>query len=259
MGKASSTKKVARAARTSGRPGASRSYGWTALVTGVVILGAVLIVVSRGKTGESTPPKLGDHWHAAYGLYDCDNFQPPLTDQVSDETGIHTHADGLIHIHPFSTAYTGANATLNAWGITVGLELTDDSITTPTMDRENGDACGDEEGIVQVKVWSGPEDETGRTIDSDLGDYAPQDFDIITIAFAPEGAEIPRPPEQYIEALKAPVDVVGGQQPSQPTSPPASVVDESSVPPETTDSSNGDTTVTTTAGSTPSTTATSTP
>jgi hypothetical protein len=218
MGKASSTKKVARAARSAGRPGTGRNLisPWSALITGVVILGVVLIVASRGENEDSKPPVLGDHWHAAYGIYDCTDFIPPLNDQVQDVTGIHTHSDGLIHIHPFSTRYTGDGATLNAWGETVGMVLSDDEIDTDPLDRENGDSCGDEDGIVQVKVWSGLDDDEGRLLAGDFGDYAIQEFDIITIAFAPEGAELPKPPQQYIDEMQAPSDVVG-ERPNAPT------------------------------------------
>lgn len=270
MGKASSTKKVARAARSAGRPGAGRNLvsPWSALITGVVILGVLLIVVSRGENEDSKPPVLGDHWHAAYAIYDCTEFIAPLNDQVEDVSGIHTHGDGLIHIHPFSTRYTGDGATLNAWGETVGLVLSDDEIDTDPLDRKNGDSCGDEDGIVQVKVWSGLDDEEGRLLEGDFGDYAMQEFDIITIAFAPEGAEIPKPPQQYIDEMQAPSDVVGDQpettgpaqtapvEPSETTAP-AGGTETTTAPDEGstgTSAPSDDSTATTTADGTPATT-----
>ena len=107
MGRASSSKKVARAARTTGKPGASRNWIWPAALVVVVGLGVGLIFASRG--GEaSASPKLGEHWHAAYGVYTCDEFQPAMVDgEDGDLNGIHTHGDGLIHMHPFSTLVTG--------------------------------------------------------------------------------------------------------------------------------------------------------
>ena len=50
-----------------------------------------------------------DHWHAAYGMYVCDHFLPPVTDAKEDVLGIHTHGEGVIHIHPFSAAASGDN------------------------------------------------------------------------------------------------------------------------------------------------------
>src|SRR3954471_20783280 len=137
MGKASSSKKVARAAKAAGRPGTGRSYGWPLLIGSVVIVGLLLIYFSRGQTEESIAPKLGDHWHAAYGIYDCGTFLPALTDQVQDKTGLHTHRDGLMHMHPFGTSYTGKNANIGNWGITTGLDVTDDSYKTGTVERKN--------------------------------------------------------------------------------------------------------------------------
>ena len=31
---------------------------------------------------DAVAPKLGDHWHAAYGIYVFDTFMPPLSDTV---------------------------------------------------------------------------------------------------------------------------------------------------------------------------------
>lgn len=239
MGKASSSKKVARAAKAAGRPGTGRSWGWPALIGGLVVVGIALIVMSRGNTEDSVAPKLGDHWHAAYGIYSCDSFLPPLSDQVADETGLHTHADGLMHMHPFGTSYTGKNANIGNFGKTVGLELTDDSFTAGAVERKNGDECDDgTKGTVQLKVWDSPDDTEGHLIESDFADYAPQEFTMWVLAFVPEGTEIPPPPQEAIDALRAPADVSG----SQSTSPPATAPLET-VPPSTTIPGSAETTV----------------
>lgn len=242
MGKASSSKKVARAAKAAGRPGAGRSFGWPALIGGVVVLGLVLIVISRGNTEDSVAPKLGDHWHAAYGIYSCESFLPPLNDEVVDETGLHTHGDSLMHMHPFGTSYTGENANIGNFGLTVGLQVTDTSITVGTAVLENGDDCEEGvEGKVHLKVWDSPEDEEGRLIESDFADYAPQEFSMWVLAFVPEGTEIPKPPQEAIDNLRAPADVVGdtGQipPPVETTAPESTTVpgsSETTAPTETT-------------------------
>jgi hypothetical protein len=215
MGKASSSKKVARAQRAAGRPGSGRNLGWPMAIGAVVVVGVLIITISRGNTDDVSPPALGDHWHAAYGIYDCGTFLPNLTDQVPDESGLHTHADGLMHMHPFGTRYTGDGANIGNWGETVGLTLTDTSFSAGTIERENGDSCGDElgEGTVQLKVWDSPDDEDGRLLDGDFADYAPQDFSMFVLAFVPEGTEIPKPPAENIANLRAPVDVVGSTIP----------------------------------------------
>jgi hypothetical protein len=233
MGKASSSKKVARAARAAGRPGTGRSLGWPLLITGVVIVGILLIILSRGGTGDAKAPKLGDHWHAAYGIYDCGSFLPNLNDVVEDTSGLHTHGDGLMHMHPFGTKFTGDGANIGNWGDIVGLELTDTSYSVGGVERENGDDCDGDlgEGTVQVKVWDSPDDEEGRLLDGDFADYAPQEFSLFVIAFVPEGTDIPKPPEANIEALRAPSDVTG-----QTPTPSVSVDDSSTTVPGATDS-----------------------
>lgn len=220
MGRASSSKKVARAAKAAGRPGTKKSLVWPVSIGLVVLLGVGLIAISAAgrESGADVQPLLGDHWHAAYGLYACDEFLPAVNDAVADQSGIHSHGDGLIHMHPLSTKYTGEGASLAAFGETTDLEISDDAIAMPSGDTyENGDDCGGEPGQVQVKVWSGPGGTEGRMLDGGFADFAPQDGDILTVAFAPEGAEIPPPPSagtQPSDVVPAPGDTVPQGVPS---------------------------------------------
>lgn len=207
MGRASSKKQVARAARAAGRDKKSRNIVWPLALAAVVILGSALIILSRPEPSEAQPPTLGDHWHAAYGLYACGEFLPPLADARPDASGIHTHQDGLIHIHPFSTRYTGEGANLEAFARQVGLELSDDGFAVPGGEAfQNGDDCGGEPGVVQVKVWESVADPEGRVLEGDVAQFAPPESSLVTIAFAPEGADIPKPPS----AGTVPGDVPGG-------------------------------------------------
>lgn len=205
MGRASSNKKVARAARAAGRQTSSRSsVAWPLALTAVVALGAVLIFVSRGDRAVAEPPVLGDHWHAAAGVYVCGQFQPNLNDAVPDQSGIHAHGDGLMHIHPFGTRYTGEGANLGAFAETVGMEIEDDRLKLASGEEfSNGDDCGGQPGKVQLKVWASNAEERGFLVPSDFAGYAPSDGSLFTIAFAPEGADIPKPPS----AGTAPADV----------------------------------------------------
>jgi hypothetical protein len=206
MGRASSAKKVKRAAQAGGAK-SSRNLVWPLALGAIVVLGSVLIFLSRPKPSEAQPPVLGDHWHVAYGIYACDEFVPPLADARADASGIHTHQDGLIHIHPFSTRYTGEGANLEAFARQVGLELGDDGFQLPGGEAfQNGDDCGGEPGVVQVKVWTGVDDPEGRLLEGDVTQFAPPDSSLVTIAFVPEGADIPRPPS----AGTVPGDVAGG-------------------------------------------------
>jgi hypothetical protein len=73
MGKASSAKKVARAARAGGsrRSGQRRALGFPIAVFVVVGLGLSLVAVARSERITNAEPKVGDHIHAAYSTYTC--------------------------------------------------------------------------------------------------------------------------------------------------------------------------------------------
>ena len=196
MGRASSSKKVARAASTGGGRTArgSRPIGWYAAISLVVILGVLGIAVSRAEnrdnaSANTTPPIANqDHWHSAYGIYLCDEFAPMITDE-RDPKGIHTHADGIIHVHPFVRSAAGNNATLEVFADAVNMDLSDDQLQVPGgKEYESGKTkCGDETGIVQVKV-------NDEVITQDVAKIKLEDGDLITIAFAPKDTELPPPP-----------------------------------------------------------------
>lgn len=195
MGKASSNKKVARAARTAGRQRSSRNLVWPIAMAMIVLFGVVLVVFSRPERAIAQPPLLGEHWHAAVGVSVCGTFQPAPNDVKADTSGIHSHGDGLMHIHPFGTRYTGEGANLEAFADQVGLEIGDDRIKLASGEElANGADCGGEPGVVQVKVWENNADEVGRLLEGGFADHAPGDGSVVTIAFAPAGSDIQKPP-----------------------------------------------------------------
>ncbi len=205
MGKASSAKKVARAARTGGgrtRRG-STSWVWPSLMAVVVILGSAGIVYSRDqRQPDNTRPlaaaagRAGDHWHAAIGFYICDSFAANPPDTGQDPLGVHSHGDGVAHLHPFSAQSSGRRATLDIFFGTVNVKASSTSIQVPGQDaHKNGQKCGDSSAQVRTKVWGSrdPADQ-GRIVTANPSDIRPTDGMLITVAFVPEGADIPRPP-----------------------------------------------------------------
>ena len=145
MGKASSAKKVARAARAGGsrRPGQRRPIGFPLIVASVVILGFVLVVFARSSRDATAEPRSqadgadAQHWHAAYGLSFCGEFVrtsdegTALTDVGEDALGIHTHGDSIIHIHPFIDSAAGRNARMQIFFDQVTLDAADSTVTFP--------------------------------------------------------------------------------------------------------------------------------
>jgi hypothetical protein len=199
MGKASTSKKVARAARAGGgRPGSQRSLVWPSIITALVLVGIALVVTSRGSNRADAgvrPLPFDDHWHAAYGIDNCGTFLPALTDiSTKDPLGLHTHGDGLMHIHPFSSAASGKNANIGNWGKQTGLKVSVTTLEVSGIKLKNGDKCNGKPGKVVLKVWADLNDQTGHIVEGNPAKYAPQDGELLTSAFVAEGDDIPRPP-----------------------------------------------------------------
>ena len=144
-----------------------------------------LLVATVFDFGAPNPaPRIGDHWHATYEYYVCGEKQ---ANAPTWEGGVHTHADGIIHIHPFESFEEGSGARLVRWFEYGGGLLTDDEVRLPG-DRTtyaNGDECPDGSvGVVQVYVTSAATGIEERL--EDWGEYIPQDSDRIVIGFGPE-------------------------------------------------------------------------
>lgn len=282
MGKASSAKKVARAARAGGKTkGQRRNVGFPAAVVVLVLLGVGLVAFARNSQQTGGDPQLGDHWHAAYGIYVCDRWVANLSDRGPDQLGIHTHDDGLIHIHPFLAGAAGRSATLGKFFDQVGMSVSDSSITLPEGGqfegrkyREGETTCGDREGRVVAAYWADARDTDGEPTDvrtSNIsGEHIDTNFGAYTIAFLPEGEDVPPPPSAADIEQNATID--GGEgapiegvpednelpddaegTPAEETTPESVPSSESTVPPppESTTTAPGDATTTAPASTAP--------
>ena len=159
MAKASSSKKVQRAARAaSSSRGASerRQLGFPLVVALVVVLGVFLVIFARGSRDPLTSPTTEDHWHSAYTIYDCGEQVPRFRNEV-DPDGIHSHGDSLIHIHPYNSSATGDDARLGVF-----LDAMNASIDVEGIFADSGefapilaeDGCDDEPGVIKVARWN---------------------------------------------------------------------------------------------------------
>ncbi len=230
----SSTKKAAKLAQ-SGQGKKVRFQGGTLfpmVVTLVIVLGLSLVLYarqSRPSVDASGAPQQSDHWHHAYGFYLCDTWfqlEGDAEQQGSENftqyarTGIHSHNDGLIHWHPFSSASVGSNARLGVFLDTYGVELSNDEIVFPETQREalenqlsgqdppredilrweDGDTCtvdGSEENAeVQVVVWNNFTDtDDGTTYIADFDNIRlDRDQMVVVIAFVPDNTDVSMPP-----------------------------------------------------------------
>ena len=192
MGKASRKKRPVKAkARKS-------SLGFSIVIVAILALGGVGIALSRGGgdgVGDE-PPTLNDHWHTAYGINICGTPQPNLP-QPSRLLGVHTHNDGLLHVEPFVTGSIldrGPNA--NVARFVEGMpdfKLTSSEIQMPDGPRmKNGDKCGDQPGRLVFRQWPNAAGDEFKDY-TDPAEVKILDNAALTIAFVPEGAEIPKP------------------------------------------------------------------
>lgn len=227
----SSTKRAARLAQK-GKGKRVRFQGGTLFpmaVLVILVLGLGIIVYARSTVpaADASPPTIEDHWHMAYAFSLCDQpdefiylngaLETPGEEGYNDyiRTGVHSHDDGVIHWHAFTSAAVGRRAKLGVFLDNYGVELSDDRLRFPEGQNVNGlreyvegeTKCPDgKDGELSVVVWQNPED-TGR------GDVYISDFDdipmsknslVLTIAFQPRGTDIEMPPwAQDLERLGA--------------------------------------------------------
>ena len=213
VGKASSSKKVQRAARAAASSrgvGEKRERGFTLLVLAVVVLGIGLVLAARSSREEQVAPFRTDHWHSAYEVYECGTVRSAIQTQT-DPDGIHTHGDGLLHIHPFNSSATGDDARLGVFFDASGLVVTADTIdATGSFDSgfvpiENSTGCDGVDSEIVITRWNvdgadGPQLET--TYRSDFADIRfLQEREAFTIAKVPVGEDAPVPSQEVLEQL----------------------------------------------------------
>lgn len=220
MGKASSSKKVARAAKAGGtkaRAAGERNFLFPAVLALIVVLGIALVVYARDErlAQAQSYPQIGDHTHMAYGFYMCGEWAPAVPEFLAPlNGGNHTHGDGLFHVHPFSSSRTGDNATIGNWmrdageALGGGAHLNDSSIKLPRGEEyiEGETTCPDLDGepledpILQIAIWERSQaavagQDPDEILTTNLGNthFGPNGR-AFTIAFMPEGADLPAPP-----------------------------------------------------------------
>ncbi|MBU3689308.1 MAG: hypothetical protein B7C54_11290 [Acidimicrobiales bacterium mtb01] len=152
-----------------------------AVVVGLAIVGTALIIYSRASIPDrNTPPTVNDHWHASYGFYACDTWLPDLqgnkeeldtAGQLANDkfrrTGIHSHDDGVMHWHPYTSAATGRNAKLGVFLDVYGVKVSDTKIEFPD----------DQGGAVYEEGETKCIDKDGKSVDGEVVVYAYESYD----------------------------------------------------------------------------------
>lgn len=210
----SSARRVARVAARGGggkHPDKQRAWLFPASIIAVVVIGLGILVYARAQNNAAgsndTPPRAQlaagepfDHWHSAFAVDICGKEQPPVADAHEDTLGIHTHQDGLIHIHPFASRSAGMGATMSRFFDQTNMQVTDDAIKMPNgkVYKEGVTECDGKPGQVQLAVWESalkaPTTKPDRVVTTDIGGVRfDRNFMALTLAFVPEGGEIQAP------------------------------------------------------------------
>ena len=220
MAQPSASKKVQRAARAAAASKGvreRRAVGFPLVLAAVVILGMVLVVFARSSRPPAAAPRVGnDHWHSAYAVYDCDRFLPAFT-SAADPDGIHSHQDGVIHIHPWNSSAAGDDARFDVFFEAMGVRISDDEISGPGIGvLEAGSDCNGEPTVIRAVRFTRIDPDAADADEpvSGLGDvyevaeeYSDDfsdvrllgDLEAFTFARVPVGAKVPPPPEDRLQ------------------------------------------------------------
>jgi len=186
-----------------------------AIVVGVLVVGLLLIAYSRQSRPDpgSRPPQVGDHWHAAYGMYVCDGWLPKLTGAKEEtnadgsfsseafaNTGIHSHGDGVIHYHPSTAKAVGDRAVLGVFLDVYGIKLSNKELKLPAdqggQDIKAADyKCNGKDVAIKVVAWDKYTDTgDGQTYITDLTKVKiKNDGMVFVIAVVPKDTKVTMP------------------------------------------------------------------
>ena len=220
MGRASSSKKVARAAGIGGGRARRRQTPWAyyGILVLILVLGVVGTVTSRQhrntqiNNAGNTAPTVGTVWQEGYAVYECGKFVSPISIKSPNPQGITTRTAGIINIDPTVKAAAGKNATLGKFADAVGMKLNAAELQVPGGHLYLDNAtCQGKPGHVYIKQFAGTTDTVGDLYNGAKNQLPKLDpavvplvnDDMLTIAFVPASgaSSIPAPPASVITAL----------------------------------------------------------
>jgi hypothetical protein len=216
MGKASSSKKVARAAGTGGGRTARARTPWTysAVIVVIVVIGVLITWTSRSRyenqlaaatnANASVAPTVGGTpWYEGYAVDICGTFAEPI-DKPATASGISTAGNGVITIAPKKKRYAGKNATLGVFAHSVGLTLGTNEIGLPGGRLHvNGDDCGSQPAKLYVKEFPFVGAPGALQTNVEPTSVLLANDALVTLAFVPasQKGSIPAPPKSVQDAL----------------------------------------------------------
>jgi hypothetical protein len=209
---------------------------WYSSLAMICLLGVALIVYSRYERQHPAPavqPAVGAHWYQALGFDVCGKVQPNLPANPNASAppipGIRTDGDGVVQVAPTTKKDSGNNATFARFVATYPkLKLTSSTLQIPGAAKySNGDKCptgspdAGKAGQLQIKVWPSftPPGSNNPQVFHDPSAIKLADGQLITVAFVPSGASVPKP--SSIAAMLT--DRAGSATSSPSTSAPSTV------------------------------------
>ena len=169
----------------------------------VVVLGSLLVLWARTDREATSAPRVGDHWHSVYDIYICDSFRSKVVLETSSN-GIHSHGDGLLHIHPFNKLASGRDAVLGEFFSAFGGRIDDASVVLDTGEElVEGVDCGGQPTVLKVARFDADDLERDpEVVTEDLaGVRFLKNREAFTVAMVPADVEPPAPRSERLTFL----------------------------------------------------------
>jgi len=168
MGKASSSKKVARAAGLGGGRtyGSNPNYGYYLGLVILIVLGVLGVYNAtqyrdaKVNAAGNVAPTVGQSppWFQGYAVEACGKMLDYVP-TAKDPYGITTKEKGIIYISPTVKAAAGQNATLGKFASSIGMTLNAAQLGLPGGHLyQDGQTCEGKPGHVYVMTWSSPQE-----------------------------------------------------------------------------------------------------
>ena len=161
---------------------------------GALALASVAVLLLDGVFSSDSGPTVGDHWHAPYQVIVCGQPQAPI-EEFAHTSGIHTHGDGIMHLHPLTAQGEGSGASVAAFFKNSGgwfdFSLAPEGCSI--KDANNPVILRADSGIHPLASdFANARDLCNSMAGSEFGrvsrDYVPRDGDCIRIIFGETGS-----------------------------------------------------------------------
>lgn len=217
MASNSTGKWVARAASTGG----GKTYrgqmpiNWYASLVIIVIVGLLLAGYSRYQrthkvNNSAGPPATTQTWHAALGIDICGTLEPNLPASTNGSSaGLTADGNGLVIVSPKNSSESGNNAALGKFVSEYkGLTLSSTTLGYPGKKvMSNGATCpkgtpdAGKQGYVNAVNWTNYLSKSSTSVQGNPTSLKFRDGQMITMAFLPATASVPKPAGTVVNSL----------------------------------------------------------